>query len=264
MVFLQEPALSVRIEKEPFAVKEMTSNGHAVGPTCKYCYVCKYNGGHSFFCTPMHVCVYGVIMQQYLLLMLPQQSIYILKLLPSVLPKESSLAITINTMAKCFSRRRPPRCRPCFPPVHVNDLQVAGSPFEVGVSAGPARGANATASGSALALATAGKNASFIIQARDGGANPAAEESEIKADEEGVGGTAGTTSSVFNVTLTRIDGVGLDGDQDDSANSTVVYAAVEDIGEHVVYIQNGHRKWNLEMRNRGEVQHALARERGCI
>ncbi|CAN0052216.1 unnamed protein product, partial [Ectocarpus sp. 13 AM-2016] len=65
--------------------------------------------------------------------------------------------------------------------VHVNDLQVAGSPFEVDVSAGPARGANATASGSALALATAGNNSSFIIQARDGGANPAAEESEMKA-----------------------------------------------------------------------------------
>lgn len=119
-----------------------------------------------------------------------------------------------------------------FSPVHVNDLQVTGSPFEVDVSAGPARGANATALGSALALATAGNNASFIIQARDAGANPAAEESERDADGEGVGGTTGTTSAVFNVTLTRIDGVGLDGDEEDSANSTVVYAAVQDIGDH--------------------------------
>lgn len=46
----------------------------------------------------------------------------------------------------------------------MDGLQVLGSPFEVGVSAGPPSGANATASGSALALATAGENASFVIQ----------------------------------------------------------------------------------------------------
>lgn len=48
----------------------------------------------------------------------------------------------------------------------MNGLQVSGSPFEVDVSAGPPRGANATVWGSALALATAGKNASFYIQVR--------------------------------------------------------------------------------------------------
>ncbi|CAM9996213.1 unnamed protein product, partial [Ectocarpus sp. 12 AP-2014] len=145
--------------------------------------------------------------------------------------------------------------------VHVNDLQVAGSPFEVNVSAGPARGANATASGSALALATAGKNSSFIIQARDGRANPAAEESEIKADEEGVGWTAGTIPSVFNVTLTRIDGVGLDGDQEDSANSTVVYAAVEDIagdGKYeAVYNATKTGNYSLEVVDTSDGEHAV-------
>lgn len=48
--------------------------------------------------------------------------------------------------------------------VLVDGLQVSGSPFEVEVSAGPPSGTNATASGSALALATAGENASFVIQ----------------------------------------------------------------------------------------------------
>ncbi|CAM9146088.1 unnamed protein product, partial [Ectocarpus sp. 8 AP-2014] len=145
--------------------------------------------------------------------------------------------------------------------VHVNDLQVAGSPFEVDVSAGPARGANATASGSALALATAGKNASFIIQARDGGANPAAEESEEHADEEGMGGTAGTTSSAFNVTLAMIDGVGLDGDQEDSVNSTVVYAAVEDIagdGKYeAVYNATKTGNYSLEVVDASDGEHAV-------
>ncbi len=50
----------------------------------------------------------------------------------------------------------------------MNGLQVSGSPFEVDVSAGPPRGANATVWGSALVLATAGKNASFYIQVRRG------------------------------------------------------------------------------------------------
>lgn len=52
----------------------------------------------------------------------------------------------------------------CEGTVRVDGLQVPGSPFEVEVSAGPPTGANATASGSALALATAGENASFVIQ----------------------------------------------------------------------------------------------------
>ncbi|CAM9570598.1 unnamed protein product, partial [Ectocarpus fasciculatus] len=145
--------------------------------------------------------------------------------------------------------------------VHVNGLQVAGSPFEVDVSAGPARGANATASGSALALATAGNNASFIIQARDGGANPAPEESEILVDEDEVGGTARTTTVVFNVTLTRIDGVGLDGDEEDSANSTVVYAAVEDIAGdgryEAVYNATKTGNYSLEVVDASDGEHAV-------
>ncbi|CAN0115936.1 unnamed protein product, partial [Laminaria digitata] len=60
--------------------------------------------------------------------------------------------------------------------VRVGGLQVLGSPFDVTVSAGPAQGANATVSGSALALATAGENSTFLIQARDLQANPAGEE----------------------------------------------------------------------------------------
>lgn len=111
---------------------------------------------------------------------------------------------------------------------------MSGSPFEVDVSAGPARGVNATASGSALALATAGKNASFVIQARDQAANPAGVDSEGEQSQEG-GSTSTTTQAteiVFNVTLTRTDDAQEDEDSGGADNSTTVVAAtVEHLGE---------------------------------
>lgn len=122
-----------------------------------------------------------------------------------------------------FSRPPPAPPQPTpTKPVRVDGLHVLGSPFEVDVSPGPARGANSTVSGPALALATAGHNASFVIQARDRESNPTADDEEVYAIQS-AGGDAG---AVFNVTLWRSGGYWEDGD-----NSTVVDASVEYIGE---------------------------------
>eukprot|EP00903_Cladosiphon_okamuranus_P013586 g12653.t2 len=109
--------------------------------------------------------------------------------------------------------------------VRVDGLQLSGSPFEVEVSAGPPSGANATASGSALALATAGENASFVIQARDEQANPAVEVDEAGA--EATTASTGTPSTIFNVTLTRTS---VDDDSEDTDASTPVHATVQHLG----------------------------------
>lgn len=123
-----------------------------------------------------------------------------------------------------FSRPPPPSSPPptAMKPVRVDGLHVLGSPFEVDVSAGPARGANSTVSGPALVLATAGHNASFVIQARDRESNPTADDEDFYAIHS-AGGDAG---AVFNVTLRRSGGYW---ENDD--NSTVVDASVEYIGE---------------------------------
>lgn len=109
----------------------------------------------------------------------------------------------------------------------MDGLHVSESPFEVDVSAGPARGANSTVSGPALSVATAGKNASFIIQARDRESNPAAgadDDEDVYATDSDGGDAAG---AVFNVTLRRSNG----GYYYSEDNDTVVDASVEYIGE---------------------------------
>lgn len=101
------------------------------------------------------------------------------------------------------------------------------------VSAGPAQGANATVSGSALALATVGENSTFLIQARDLQANPAKE----GAFSSSYNDTGGDEGAVFNVTMTRnadVAGWGEEGEEEgqDNDNSTVVHATVEYLGEN--------------------------------
>lgn len=104
---------------------------------------------------------------------------------------------------------------------------MSGSPFAVDVTAGPPRGANCTVSGSALALATAGEYASFVIQARDGKDNPTtkADDYDIKIDgfmdEEESDGFCSEETAAFNVSLKRIG----------EDNSTVVTASVQPLGE---------------------------------
>lgn len=117
--------------------------------------------------------------------------------------------------------------------VRVDGLQVSGSPFDVSVSAGPAQGANATVSGSALALATAGENSTFLIQARDLQANPARE----GAFSSSYNDSGGEEGAVFNVTMRRnadVAGWGEEEEEEekgqDNDNSTVVHATVEYLG----------------------------------
>lgn len=113
--------------------------------------------------------------------------------------------------------------------VRVNGLEVSGSPFHVDVAAGPARGSNATVSGTALVLATAGRNASFIIQARDRAANPI----DDHRDGENASGVLGNElRTVFNVTLTK-DESG-PGWHKSGSNAIVVAASVEYIGERKI------------------------------
>lgn len=118
-----------------------------------------------------------------------------------------------------------PTCANTVPTVRVDGLHTSGSPYKVEVSAGPARGANATVSGSALSLATAGENASFVIQARDKEANPADGESGISNI------LGGGQETIFNVTLRRNGDVPGSEEVGDMDNSTTVKALVEYIGE---------------------------------
>lgn len=113
-----------------------------------------------------------------------------------------------------------------FCAVRVNGLEVSGSPFHVDVEAGPARGSNATVSGMALVLATAGRNASFIIQARDREANPIDDHRDGENASDAPGKEQGT---VFNVTLTRHESGS--GWKEGGSNAIVVAASVEYIGE---------------------------------
>lgn len=115
---------------------------------------------------------------------------------------------------------------------------MSGSPFDVSVSAGPARGANATATGTALALATAGENSTFLIQARDLQSNAASEGSAFPSSYNDTGREEGT---VFNVTMTRnadVLGWGEEEEGQDSDNSTVVHATVENLGESNSRLRN--------------------------
>lgn len=104
---------------------------------------------------------------------------------------------------------------------------MSGSPFDIDVTAGPPRGANSTVSGSALILATAGENSSFVIQARDGKDNPTtkADDYDIEIDgfvnEEKGDAFGSEETAAFNVTLKTTEG----------DNSTVVTASVQPIGK---------------------------------
>lgn len=117
----------------------------------------------------------------------------------------------------------------------MNGVQVSGSPFKVTVVAGPTRGANSTVTGTGLSLATAGKIASFTVQARDREANPAADEIESQGVESGAEESEEEddkqfTNISFNGTLSRMmdhDSVG-GGDRD---NSTTFYASTKYLGE---------------------------------
>lgn len=123
-----------------------------------------------------------------------------------------------------------PSSAPRMRTVRVGGLQVPGSPFHVDVLAGPARGANATVSGSALALATAGKNASFVIQARDREANLIdVEDNAIERLQEEAG-------TAFNVTLRRTGGVSGWSEDNDDNSTVVVDASVEYFGERDIYL----------------------------
>lgn len=120
---------------------------------------------------------------------------------------------------------------------------MSGSPFALEVLAGPPRGANATASGSALALATAGENSSFIIQARDRQANPAAttaaEDRTVSETSASFAWTGNEYEDLFNVTLTRTRGDAQDmGDDDAWDNSTIFHAVVEPLGKKKVAKQH--------------------------
>lgn len=122
--------------------------------------------------------------------------------------------------------------------MHVDGLPVSSSPFSVNVLPGPPRGANTTASGSALVVATAGENSSFFIHARDREANPTEKVPGAESDGYVMDASYNArmwsvdsgASSSFIVSLMRADG-NRSGSEDPSVNSTAIYAEVEALGE---------------------------------